>query len=237
MAGQTSDTVHRIVEQAAATVLTARAQAAERTAGGTERVKATGVSIVESAKEQLPHLQQRVNEQAIPAAHALAIQAQELAAVGAEKARDVSTRVNDDVLPTLRDVALNAASAAVELWEAARVKAAEAAQEAQTEIVPVAKYGLSAGSEKAKETGQQVATRVAESADHARVASRQAADATVSTSRDAAATLLWGAAAAGIVYYDFMDKDRREQTLRTLNGMIGGARELIRDVRGYDAEF
>jgi len=182
-------------------------------------------------------VQQRVVEQATPLAHSLAEQAHGLAAVDAERARDVSARVNEEVLPTLREVALNAASAAVELWETARAKAAEAAQEAHAEVAPVARYGLSVGTEKAKETTNLVAARVSDSASHARETSRHAADATVSTSRDAGATVLWGAAAAGIVYYAFMDKDRREQTLRTINGMIGGARELIRDVRGYDAEF
>ncbi len=237
MANQTAETMQRIVDQAATSVLTARSQAAERSVAGTQRAKATGASLVESAREQLPHLQQLVSDQAAPLAHTLSEQAHDFAAVSANRARDVSTRVNEDVLPTIRDVALNAASAAVELWEAARARAAEAAQEAQTEIGPVAKYGIAAGTEKAKETSHLVASRVSDGATHAKESSRHAADATVSTSRDAGATLLWGAAAAGIVYYAFMDKDRREQTLRTINGMIGGTRELIRDIRGYDAEF
>jgi len=229
--------MQRIVDQATASVLAARSQAVERSAGGTDRVKATGANLVESARDQFPHLQQRVTDQAAPLAHTLSEQAHDLAAVSASRAREVSARVNEDVLPTIRDVALNAASAAVELWEAARAKAAEAAHEAQTEIGPVAKYGIDAGTEKAKETSHLVASRVSEGASHAKESSRHAADATVSTSRDAGATLLWGAAAAGIVYYAFMDKDRREQTLRTINGMVGGTRELIRDIRGYDSEF
>ena len=157
--------------------------------------------------------------------------------LAATKARDVSARVNEDVLPTLRDVALNAASAAVELWEAARERALEAAQEAQHEVRPVAKYGLAAGSGKAKGATHLIAEKVSDGTVHAKDATKHAADATVSTSRDAGAALLWGAAAAGIIYYGLLDKDRREQTLNSINGMIGGTRELIRDVRGYDSEF
>jgi hypothetical protein len=237
MAKQAPATVQKIVDQAAATVLHARGQAADKSAGSAERVKDLGTSLLDAAKEQLPQVQHRVTEQAAPAMHTLSSQVQELAAAGGTKARDVSTRVNEDVLPTLRDVALNAASAAVELWETARERALEAAHETQHEVGPVAKYGLAAGTGKAKDASQVLAAKVTDSTHHAKDATRNAADATVNTSRDAGAALLWGAAAAGIIYYGFMDKDRREQTLKTLNGMIGGTRELIRDVRGYDAKF
>lgn len=237
MAKQTPETVQKIVEQAAATVLNARGQAVDRSAGSTERVKEIGSSLLDSAKEQIPHIQQRVAEQASPKMHTLSTQVHELAAVGGTKARDVSTRVNEEVLPTLREVALNAASAAVELWEAARERALEAAQETQQEVGPVAKHGLSAGTEKAKDASHLLAAKVSDGTGHAKDATRHAADATVTTSRDAGAALLWGAAAAGLIYYGFMDKDRRAQTLKTINGMVGGTRELIRDVRGYDANF
>ncbi len=231
------DAIHRIADQAAVAASAARIQATERSAAGADRVKAAGTALVESAREQYPHIQHRVADQAKPLAQTVAAQVQELAASGSERAKEISTRVNEDVLPTLRDVAMNAASAAVELWEAARERAAEAAADAQHDLAPVARHGLLSGGEKAREATYLVADRVTESADHARAASRHAADATVSTGKDAGATLLSGAAAAGIVYYAFMDKERREQTLRTINGMIGGTRELIRDIRGYDAQF
>jgi hypothetical protein len=234
---QSPATVQKIVDQAAATVLNAREQAVEKSAGSAERVKEVGTTLLDVAKEQLPQIQHRVAEQAAPAMHTLSTQVQDLAAVGGTKARDVSTRVNEEVLPTLRDVALNAASAAVELWEAARERAQEAAKEAQHEVRPVAKHGLTAGTEKAKDARHLVVAKVSDRTLHAKDATRHAADATVSTTRDAGAAILWGAAAAGIIYYGIMDKDRREQAMKTINGMIGGTRELIRDVRGYDAQF
>ena len=237
MAKQAPATVQKLVDQAAATVLHARGQAVDKSAGGTERVKDIGTTLLDAAKEQIPQIQHRVAEQATPAMQSLSTQVHDLAAAGGSKARDVSTRVNEDVLPTLRDVALNAASAAVELWEAARERAMEAAQDAQHEVGPVAKYGLAAGTGKAKDASHLLAAKMSDSTVHAKDATRHAADATVMTSRDAGAALLWGAAAAGIIYYGFMDRDRREQTLKTINGMLGGTRELIRDVRGYDAEF
>ncbi len=237
MAKQSTTALQKIVDQAAATVENARGQAAEKSAGSTERVKDVGTTLLDVAKEQLPHIQQRVADQAAPAMHTLSAQMHDLAVAGGSKARDVSHRVNEDVLPTLRDVAFNAASAAVELWEAAREKALVAAQEAQHEVGPVAKYGLSAGTGKAKDASHLVAARVSGGTVHAKDATKHAADATVSTSRDAGAALIWGAAAAGLIYYGIMDRNRREQTLKTINGMIGGTRELIRDVRGYDAEF
>jgi hypothetical protein len=237
MAKQTPATVQKIVDQAAATVLNARGQAADKSAGSAELVKDLGTTLFDAAKEQLPQIQHRMTEQAAPAMHNLSTQVQDLAAAGGTKARDVSTRVNEDVLPTLRDVALNAASAALELWETARERALEAAHETQNEVGPVAKYGLTAGSGKAKDASQVLAAKVSDRTLQAKDATRHAADATVNTGRDAGAALLWGAAAAGIIYYGFMDKDRRDQTLKTINGMIGGTRELIRDVRGYDSEF
>lgn len=237
MAKQTPAAVQKIVDQTAATVLNAREQAADRSAGTTGRVKEVGTTLLDVAKEQLPHIQQRVSEQAAPAVHSLSTQMHDLAVAGGSKARDVSIRVNEDVLPTLRDVALNAASAAVELWEAARERAVDAAQDAQHEVGPVAKYGLASSTGKAKDVSHLLATRMSDGTVHAKDATKHAADATVSTGRDAGAALLWGAAAAGIVYYGIMDRDRREQTLKTINGMIGGTRELIRDVRGYDSKF
>ncbi len=237
MAAKTTDTIQKIVGQATASVMAARSQAAEHTPVNGDRIKDMGTNLVETAREQLPHLQHRIAEQGKPAIQTLATQVHDLAAVGGERVRDASIKVNEDVLPSLRDVALNAASAAVELWEATRAKALEAAHEAQTEVAPVARYGITAGAEKAKETSHLVAHRVTDTAEQARHATRHAADATVTTSRDAGATLIWGAAAAGIVYYAFMDKERREQTLKTITSVIGGTRELIRDIRGYDAEF
>ena len=237
MAKQSPATIQKLVDQAAATVHSARGQAADKSSGSAARAKDLGTTLLDVAKEQLPHIQQRVTEQAAPKVQTLSSQMHEFAAVGGTKARDVSTRVNEEVLPTLREVALNAASAAVELWEAARVKALEAAQDAQHEVAPVAKYGLAAGSGKAKDASHHLAARVSGGTLQAKDATRHAADATVNTSRDAGAALLWGAAAAGIIYYGLMDRDRREQTLKTINGMIGGTRELVRDVRGHDAEF
>ena len=50
MAKQTPATVQKIVDQAAATVLNARSQAADKSAGSAERVKDLGTTLLDAAK-------------------------------------------------------------------------------------------------------------------------------------------------------------------------------------------
>ena len=91
--------------------------------------------------------------------------------------------------------------------------------------------------ERAKHVAANVAHRADDASERAKIVTREAADLTVATSKDTGAALIWTAAAAGIVFYALIDKDRREQVLKIVDGMVSQAREIIRDIQGYDEEF
>ncbi|HEY8447525.1 MAG TPA: hypothetical protein VIL01_10485 [Thermomicrobiales bacterium] len=142
-------------------------------------------------------------------------------------------RVQDDVVPSLREVAVNAASAALELWQAAREMAAEAAEEAQEEVAEPASRLVEKAERRAREATHAVAERVEEVADMAEDVAEEAVEA----SRGAGAALFWAGAAAGVIFYAMLNEERRQQVLRLANSIITEARELIRDFQGYDEEF
>jgi hypothetical protein len=224
-----------------------------------------------------------IKEQAATLAQAIIEQAANRAMDGAGKAREVATgakgrvrrapQVTEEVVPSVRDVALQAAAAALDLWQAARERAeglSESAGQAfgepasnvvgqaekrareaasivadradevtgRAKAVTRSVAGRAEGmTERAKGRGKDVAQRADEVTDRAKDASRHAAEATVETSKDTGAALLWTAAAAGIVFYALLDKDRREQVLQTLDSVVHQIREIIRDFQGYDEEF
>jgi hypothetical protein len=235
---------------------------------------------MQDVQERASETLQVVREQAAVKAREIAEQAAAKAVAGAGRAkevgsslasetstrvRDVPHKVSDDVVPTLREVALMAASAALEVWQVAREKAAEAAEAAQSEVGDPGQL-ISAAEKRAKEAGSAVVGRVegvggrakeatgavasrvedagakakgasAHAAAMAKDASAHAAEATVETSKDTGAALLWAGAAAAVIFYAILSQGRREQLLRAADAVIKQTRELIRDFQGYDEEF
>lgn len=229
--------IQRVSDQTASALHSLRRQAPPPIEAPRVGPRAIGAALIESAREQLPRISQQLTDQAGTTAHVVADRVQEAAVVGTERARQVSGRVNDEVLPTLREVALNAASAAIDMWESARERALAAAREAQEDVLPEATKRTSHGVGLARGASHAVVDRVTGTAEQARQASRHAADATVTTTRDAGATVLWSAAAAGIVYYGLLDKKRREKVNNSVKGAMGFSRDLLRDIRGGDVQF
>jgi hypothetical protein len=212
---------------------------------------------------------QAVREQAAVRAKEIAEQAAAKAAAGAEKAREVGStlasetstmvkevphRVSEDVVPTLRDIALQAASAALELWQVAREKAGEAADASPIEagdaahLVEVVQNrakdakGAIAGrvevvGSRAKGAKSAAADRVEEVGERAKDASAKAAEVAVDTSKDTGAALLWAGAAAAVIFYAIVSRERREQIMKAADAVIKQIRELVRDFQGYDEEF
>ncbi|MEA2515130.1 MAG: hypothetical protein QOJ59_4619 [Thermomicrobiales bacterium] len=216
-----SETVHAVREQAAALAREIAEQAATRVVAGAERARGVGSS---------------------------------LTAETTSRVRDVPHKVSDEVVPSLREVAVNAAAAALELWQAARDKAAEAAEAGQAGVGEAAHLVGAAEKRakdattavvgrvegvggKAKEATSAVAGRVEGVGGKAKEASAHAAEATVETSKDTGAALLWGAAAGAVIFYVILSEERRQQVLRIADTVIKQSREIIRDFQGYDEEF
>ena len=188
---------------------------------------------------------QLVRDQAANLAQAIVEQAANRAVSGAERARGVAhnakervpSKVGDDLVPSVREVALQAAAAALELWQAARERAEDVVDLAEHEVKDPALHAVEEAEQKAKKAASAVVHRADDVSEKAKLVTKSAAETTVSTGKDTVATLVWSAAAAGIVYYVLMDKDRREQVLKTLDAIVVQTREIVRDFRGYDEEF
>lgn len=204
-----------------------------------------GQEVTGQAKDQA----QRVAEQTSSKAQAIAAQATTVAVAGAGRAREVggaladaakdrvpqvTQKLSDDVVPTLRDVAMQAASAAIDLWQTARERAADAAP---TDLAPHAAQAVAAGGERAREATAAVAGRAAEIGKRAKEASRRTADATVDAGKDTGAVIFWAGAAAGLLYYAVLSPERRAQLLSAASSVTYQVQELIKDFQGYDDEF
>jgi hypothetical protein len=186
-----------------------------------------------------------VREQAASLAQAIVEQAANRALFSAERARGVASqakgrvpnKVGEELVPSVREVALHAAAAALELWQTARERAEDVVEHAEQELKEPALHAVEEAEQRAKKAAASVVHRADDVSERARLATKSAAETTVSTGKDTAATLIWSAAAAGIVFYILMDKDRRDQVLKTIEAVALQAREIVRDFKGYDEEF
>ena len=211
-----------------------------------------GHEVTVRAREQA----QRLGEQSASTAQAIAAQAAAAAVAGAERALglgatvadvakerlpQVTHKVGEEVVPSLRDVALHAASTAVDLWQAARERATEAAHVDLAQPAANVAHVLAARGERARDATTAAAGKAAgkatELGGRAKDASRRTAETTVETSKDAGALLFWAGAAAGLVYYAVMSPERREQLTRAAQTAATQVQELIKDLQGYDDEF
>ncbi|HEX3302299.1 MAG TPA: hypothetical protein VHR64_05410 [Thermomicrobiales bacterium] len=171
--------------------------------------------------------------------------------------------------PTVRDVALNAATAAIELWQSARDRAGDTVGSVQSTVTDSAAdikhsaQGVTSGAAQrvagVKDSAQGVTSdavhRVAGVKDDAvdRVksvshavgdlphkaadTSKAAATTTAKTGRNMFGLVVWTGAAGAIIYYAFLNEERREQVRQIAMQAISEARTLLQDLQGQDGEF
>jgi hypothetical protein len=246
---------------------------------------------VHQVKEQIATLAQEIIEQAATKAMFGADMARGAASQAKEHVPKVGRRKKEEVVPTVREVAFQAAAAALDLWQAARDRAegvVDAAghrvAEPAADVVGRASRGAGSAaahlagaadtaSDRAKSAASSVVERAEDASDRAKhaatnvavraedvsgkakgaaalavdraedatgrakEATKHAAGATVSTSKETLGTLFWTAAAAGIIFYALLNEQRREQILKALDSVFSQAREMIREIQGYDDEF
>lgn len=157
--------------------------------------------------------------------------------------RSASETVSDTV-PSTRDVALSAASAALEIWQSVKGKAGESLHVAEDQVADKASDLLDFTTAKAKDVSETIAAGAhvaAETGKHAAIATasggKQAAVATADTGASLVKTAFWLGAAGGIVYFVFLDEDRQKEVRKIVNDVVGQARDLAGDLRGQDGEF
>ena len=197
-----------------------------------------------SVKDQATQLFQSIIEQATS-------KAMDEARASKQKASRFSRSARGHSTPSVRDVALNAASGAIELWQAARDRAGETIETVQTSVVDSAselKHSAQGVTEDAvdrvKSVGEDAVDRVksvgyavGDSAHKAADSSKSAAASTARTGRHTLGLALWTGAAGAIIYYAFLDEDRRTQARDLAMRAINEARALLQDIQGQDGEF
>lgn len=67
--------------------------------------------------------------------------------------------------------------------------------------------------------------------------SREAAHVAAQGTRDTGAIVAWSAVAGGLIYYAFMDEEQRTKLKQSVGRIGQEAREIYRDVQGYDDTF
>ncbi len=254
VAQRVSRTAQRVGGQAATAVQSSAKQAAGVAETGLERAREASSLLGGASRNRWSNVS-RIGDQITPAALSVAGQVSSAASTGAERAKEagsliastakervpeMSQRVTSEVVPSLRDLAVQAASTALDLWDTTRERAAEAAEIVQADLRPQAVHAaqaVAASSVKAKEASTVVTGKAGEVGGRAKAVSRQAADATVETGRDTGAMLFWGAAAGSLIYYALLGPEERERVTSAVQSVTGQVRELIKDFQGYDEEF
>ncbi len=174
--------------------------------------------------------------------------------------------LQQDLGPTIRESAVQAAMAALGMWETGkdRVKDAaedvrETARDAGKDIRDKARHlkdDVQADAEHLAEEATQQAEairsegkrRLWRASDDGRNVAATAAAEIEKTSQAAddapredehrgKAGLFWGGAGLGLALYALLDVERREKVLRLANEASVQVQELVRDLQGYDDEF
>jgi len=209
---------------------------------------------LDGVRDQAASFMQSVIEQAAAQALGLGKSSQSAQKKARRGFRSASETVTDSV-PSTRDVAMSAASAALEIWQSVKGKAGESLHDAEDQVSDKASdllgytaakakdvtETIAAGAHVAAETGKQAAMATASGGKQAALATasggKHAAVATADTGASLAKTAFWLGAAGSIVYFVFLDEDRQKDVRKVLDDIVGQARDLAGDLRGHDGEF
>lgn len=159
--------------------------------------------------------------------------------------KETLNRLKEDVAPAARDAAVQAAAAAIQLWEATRDQTADlntkdlqrASGNLFSELAGRAKEAAATTAAVAHETSDDIAERTDAARERAEELTRRAATATADTSKEATSTLVWAGIAGGLIYYGLLDEGQRRRVDSAARSIYSGVMELVRDIQGYDADF
>jgi hypothetical protein len=131
-------------------------------------------------------------------------------------------------------VALQAASLAIDLWHAGKVKAAEATGTSRQGVIAQASHAKHAAGRRALDATSAVTDRASavtdiagDAAFRAKSASKHAAETTVHTTKDTGALIFWLGAAAGVVYFALLNEKRRTQVLRFASNSLKEVKKAV----------
>lgn len=245
---QASGTAANLKQQASGTASTLKQQASGTASTLKQQASGTASSLSAHASDTAANLKL----QASGTANSLAAQASE---------RMPKSSVNSDQLTKdVKALAMQAATAAVDLLENARdrsqvaVNAAPTREQIGLATTAVAVKAKSANTalvdqaqkllDLAKQAEAPINTSVAVAKDKSKASvavakdkSKVAAKSTADASKNGVAIAIWSTALVAIILYVLMGKERRERTINRAKAAAAEVQELVRDYRGYDADM
>jgi len=219
----------------------------DNVSGRTSDATSKGSDVLHQALDRAP----AVIDTASKSAHDTVERARDLAHQVKVHAPDVADSVGQQVSAALHNaqqqakpVLKDASSLASRLAEGAR----EASSQASESLLPDVQHRVDAVADKVKSQGQATASTItalsstaADKLVHASGAieqqSKAAATAAGRGTKDGGALVMWSIAAAGIIYFTFLDDEQRKKAKESGQRIYVEAKEVYRDIRGYDEEF
>lgn len=216
--------------------------------------KGGGVMATDAAAAALTQLEQ-------------SLKAKAPALLAAKNRGQVLDILQQELGPTLRETLMQAATAALSSWEAAREEGAAASSEARhraahlgDDVRDAARKARDAARNAADDAREAVVEGAEEERERGRLRfwrhdgdqsaavedAREAIEEAVASNGGEAETaeehrgkagLFWGGAGLGLALYAMLDAERREHVLRLANEASIQVQELVRDLQGYDDEF
>ena len=221
---------------------------------------------LDGVRDSAAQLVQSVIEQAAARAMGLGDVGERAEKSARRSFRSARKTISSTETPSVREVALNAASAALELWQVAKEKAEAPLHTAEDKVIHTAVDLKDATASKAKDVTESIAHSakdvsgtiahgakdvsetiasgakevtgsISSGAHVAASTGKQAAVATAETSASVLRTAFWLSAASAIVYWVFLDEERQKEVRKVALEIVNQARELAGDLRGQDGEF
>lgn len=214
-------------------------------------VAARASGLVNDARNQVPDLKERVGKAAVDARS----RGSQLGEQVRERLPDLRDQVEERVAPIVKDVRKqakpllsDAAGVAAIALGAAGTKAQDARVWAENDALPEVRNSIAEVSHKAIEkakVAEHVLSNVSSDASERLSGvgetiegrSRQAATVAAKGTKDTGSLVFWTAAGAGVVFYAFLSDEQREQVKAAARRISSEAREIYRDIQGYDEEF
>lgn len=161
-----------------------------------------------------------------------------------DRAPELAGSVQQSLAPRVKDLRssasplLGAASAAVASGtDAGRELVAQLKDSADRDLPPALKDRANSAAKTLGDVSSQASDRWSDVTDSVEERSREAAHAAAQGSKDTGAIAVWSAVAGGLIYYAFMDEEQRTKLKQSVGRIGQEAREIYRDVQGYDDTF
>jgi len=203
-------------------------------------VAAKASDLLSEARNQVPGLKDRAGK-AVSDAQG---RGSHLGGQVRERLPDVKEQVESRVTPIVKDVRKQvkpildeAATVATTAFGVAGTKAHDARKWAEKDALPDVQESLGNVGHLISNVSSEATERLVEVGGTVEERSREVATVAAKGTRDTGSLLFWSTVAAGVVYYAFLSKEQREQVNAAGRRVGSEAREIYRDIQGYDEEF